>query len=77
MSVSTDELSKNALGGTELMKMALMEKIDPELMQHFHITASRYRGGDDSKINLYWLHDLPGDPESDHIANGGWNRSRN
>lgn len=74
MSVSTDELSKNALGGTELMKMALMEKIDPELMQHFHITASRYRGGDDSKINLYWLHDLPGDPESDHIANGGWNK---
>lgn len=74
MSVSTDEMSRNALGGTELMKMALMDKIDPELMKHFHITVSRYRGGDPDKINLYWLHDLPEDPESHHLANGGWNK---
>lgn len=70
---ATDELSANAFGGTELMKRNLESQLDPELLKHFHITASRYRGGDPSKINLYWLHDLPGDPESDHLANGGWN----
>lgn len=70
---ATDELSANAFGGTELMKRNLESHIDPELLKHFHITASRYRGGDPDKINLYWLHDLPGDPESAHLANGGWN----
>lgn len=70
---ATDELSANANGGTELMKRGLEQRLDPELLKHFHITASRYRGGDPDKINLYWLHDLPGDPESAHLANGGWN----
>lgn len=70
---ATDELSANANGGTELMKRGLEQRLDPELLKHFHITASRYRGGDPNKINIYWLHDLPGDPESAHIANGGWN----
>lgn len=71
---ATDELSANANGGTELMKRNLEAQLDPELLKHFHITASRYRGGDPDKINLYWLHDLPGDPESAHLANGGWNQ---
>ena len=76
MSLSTDELSKNAMGGTELMKHALIQKMDPELMKNFHITASRYRGPheDGDRVELYWLHDLPGDPESAHLANGGWNK---
>lgn len=74
MSLSTDELSVNAKGGTELMKEALYQKMDPQLMEHFHITASRYRGAEEGKIELYWLHDLPGDPESEHLANGGYNK---
>lgn len=74
MSLSTDELSKNAKGGTELMKEALYKRMDPQLMEHFHITASRYRGDEPGKIELYWLHDLPGDPESEHLANGGYNK---
>ena len=36
-------------------------------MDHFNITASRYRGSKEGKIELYWLHDLPGDPESQHL----------
>jgi UDP-glucose:(glucosyl)LPS alpha-1,2-glucosyltransferase len=76
MSLSSDELSKNAMGGTELMKAALQQKIDPELFDKFHITASRYRGPSESgnKIELYWLHDLPQDPESKHLEQGGWNK---
>ena len=76
MTLATDELSKNAMGGTEMMKYGLQDRIDPRILEHFHITASRYRGPaeDGKKIELYWLHDLPGDPESHHLANGGWNK---
>lgn len=73
MPIATDELSANANGGTEMMKYGLERRIDPALLDHFHITASRYRGPMAGKIELYWLHDLPGDPESNHLANGGWN----
>lgn len=74
MPIATDELSKNANGGTEMMKHGLEQRLDPKLLDFFHITASRYRGAMPGKIELYWLHDLPGDPESAHIANGGWNQ---
>jgi UDP-glucose:(glucosyl)LPS alpha-1,2-glucosyltransferase len=75
MPIATDELSKNAMGGTEMMKYGLQDRINPALLEHFHITASRYRGpAEGNKIELYWLHDLPGDPESEHLANGGWNK---
>lgn len=73
MPFANDELSKNANGGTELMKRGLEERLDPTLLDHFHITASRYRGSMPGKQEIYWLHDLPGDPESAHLANGGWN----
>lgn len=74
MTLATDELSKNAMGGTELMKHALYQRLDPELLDNFHITASRYRGDMPGKTEIYWLHDLPGDPESEHLKNGGWNK---
>lgn len=74
MPIATDELSKNAMGGTEMMKYGLQDRIDQNILQHFHITASRFRGPEPGKIELYWLHDLPGDPESNHLANGGWNQ---
>jgi len=74
MPIATDEVSKNAMGGTEMMKHGLESRIDSSILDHFNITASRYRGPHAKKIELYWLHDLPGDPESQHIANGGWNK---
>jgi UDP-glucose:(glucosyl)LPS alpha-1,2-glucosyltransferase len=74
MPFAEDELSKNAHGGTELMKAGLAQRIDPALLEKFYITASRYRGSQPGLLDLYWLHDLPEDPESHHIANGGWNK---
>jgi len=74
MPIATDEVSKNAMGGTEMMKYGLQDRVDSKLLDHFHITASRYRGPQAGKVELYWLHDLPGDPESAHLANGGWNK---
>ena len=70
------DVSSNANGGTEIMSRKLRSVIDPAIQQHFQIWPSRYRseGVDKSKLQLYWLHDLPGDPESQHLANGGWNK---
>ena len=72
--MEVNDLSKNAMGGTELMLHALHQKLPQDLMQYFQIIPSRVRDVDDSKIKIYWLHDLPGDPESEHLKNGGWNR---
>ena len=74
LKMETNELSKNAKGGTELMLEALHKNIPSDILQHFQIIPSRVREVDDSKIKIYWLHDLPGDPESEHLKAGGWNR---
>lgn len=72
--METNELSVNAKGGTELMLEALHSNIPKDLMDYFQIIPSRVREVDDTKIKIYYLHDLPGDPESEHLRNGGWNR---
>ncbi|HSG30204.1 MAG TPA: glycosyltransferase family 1 protein, partial [Thermodesulfobacteriota bacterium] len=74
MPISSDELSVNAKGGTEQMKTRLAEMLDPEVLDKFQIICSRVRDLDPNRIKLYWLHDLPEDPESQHLASGGWNK---
>lgn len=66
MGIETDELSKNAKGGTELMKYKLAEVIDPKLLDEFQIIPSRVRQLDETKIRILWCHDLVGDPEADN-----------
>jgi glycosyltransferase involved in cell wall biosynthesis len=68
-----DSLATNAKGGTELMKFALQAAIPADLQEHFQIFVSRVEDEmDPTKIRIYWLQDLPGDPASAHLANGGW-----
>jgi UDP-glucose:(glucosyl)LPS alpha-1,2-glucosyltransferase len=62
-----NEISIKANGGTELMKRRLSSKIDPVLMEDFQVIASRIRTLDEDKIRVYWLHDLPMDPETNHL----------
>lgn len=62
-----NELDKNAMGGTELMGAGLEKYCDPELLKHFQIIRSRVREIDPNRIPILWLHDLPGDPESQHL----------
>ena len=69
-----DEVSAKAMGGTELMGSRLESSIDPELLSNFQIIRSRVRDLDETKVRILWLHDLPGDPESEHLANGGWKK---
>lgn len=69
------ELTKNAMGGTELMSIQLESRIPPTILDHFQIWPSRVdqTAIDASKIQIMYCHDLPGDPAADHLKNGGYN----
>ena len=69
-----NETNENAMGGTEIMARGLEARVDPGVLKHFQIIQSRVRDIDGSRIPIYWLHDLPGDSESEHLANGGWEK---
>ena len=72
--VQTNELDENAMGGTELMKYALYDKLPKNLLEHFQIIPSRFRGLEEGKKPIYWVHDLALDPEMAHLKDGGWER---
>ena len=65
--VEVNELNKNARGGTELMQERLHKSIPEELLNKFQIIPSRVRDLDPDKKKILWLHDLPHDPESEHL----------
>ena len=62
--VTTDELSKNAMGGTEMMKHGLYDRLDPELRDKVQIICSRVREVDSNRPTILWLHDMFNDPEA-------------
>lgn len=74
MPISKDELSINAMGGTELQKNVLLERLGEEYLHDFQIIPSRVRDLDETKIRVLWCHDLPEDPETYHLANEGWRK---
>lgn len=68
------EMTRNAKGGTELMAQALESRLDSKLLDKFQIVPSRVRNLDESRVRIFWAHDLPGDPESEFLKNGGFNK---
>lgn len=69
------EVNKNAKGGTELMAQRMLG-LGKDVLQDFQIFLSRIRDYDphNGKYKIYICHDLPEDPESQHLDNGGWNK---
>lgn len=51
-----------------------INSLPPELLSPYQIIHSRVREIDSNKKKIYVLHDLPGDPEVQHLQNGGWKR---
>lgn len=75
MPIAKDDLSKNALGGTELMKNKLAEIIDPALLDKFQIFMSRVQEPlSPNHVRILWFQDMAGDPASEHLANKGWEK---
>ena len=49
--------------------------IPRELLEDYQIVPTRLQGElDPTKIRLYVVHDLPGDPSCDILKHGGWNK---
>lgn len=65
--IETNELNVRARGGTELMQERLAASVPAELLNKFQIIPSRVRDLDPTKKAILWLHDLPNDPESQHL----------
>lgn len=75
MPIAKDRLSSNAMGGTELMKQRLIDSVKPNLLEQFQIYFSRVEEDlDESKLRILYCHDLPSDPASKHLENGGWKK---
>lgn len=55
----------------------MMERLSASLgtdYEDFQIILSRVRELKPDKYRVLWCHDLPEDPESQHLANNGWNK---
>jgi glycosyltransferase involved in cell wall biosynthesis len=63
-----NELNKNSQGGTERMMEGVLSRLNPEYHEKFQIISSRVRELYDDRIRIYWLHDLPWDNETSHLA---------
>jgi len=75
MPIAKDSLSKDAKGGSELMKFRLIKELGEEALEDFQIFVSRVEEDlDPNKIKIYWHQDLPLDPACSHLANGGWKK---
>jgi len=66
--VTTDELSQNAMGGTEMMKYGLYDRLDPSIRDEVQIICSRVRDVDPDRPSILWLHDMFNDPEAQHLT---------
>lgn len=68
------ELSKNARGGTEMMRDRLLHHIPIEILENYAIHLSRPRQLYLDVKNILWCHDLPDDPENKTLENNGWQK---
>lgn len=69
-----NETNQKAMGGTELIATGMHQRISPDLLQHFQIIHSRPRELRDDLKKILVCHDLPGDPEVQHLKDGGWEK---
>ena len=71
MGIELNEYNKQARGGTELLIEEFQSYVPRDLLDHFQIIPSRFRTLDESKIRILWVHDLPEDPEYNHLKGDG------
>jgi glycosyltransferase involved in cell wall biosynthesis len=67
-------LSRNAKGGTEMMRDRLLSAVPSNLLDKFAIHFSRPRQIYGDVKNIFYAHDLAADPENKLLHNGGWQK---
>ena len=74
MPLAKDNLSTNAMGGTEIMKNAIISQLPTELTDKFQIFCSRVQEPlDPNLLKIYWAHDLAEDSAAiEPLRNNGW-----
>jgi UDP-glucose:(glucosyl)LPS alpha-1,2-glucosyltransferase len=71
-SVVDTDLSRNAMGGTEMMRGRLIQAVPASLLENFAIHFSRPRAIYPDVKNIFFAHDLATDPENKILLNDGW-----
>ena len=72
--IEFDAFSKPAMGGTEIIKYELQERLPQELLSKFQIICDRITTLDSSKIRLFWVHNTADQVDTRHLANRGWEK---
>jgi UDP-glucose:(glucosyl)LPS alpha-1,2-glucosyltransferase len=67
-------LSRNARGGTEMMRERLLKNVPQELLEDFAIHFSRPREMYSDVKNILYCHDLALDPENKILKDDGWKK---
>jgi UDP-glucose:(glucosyl)LPS alpha-1,2-glucosyltransferase len=65
--IAWNEYSEKSNGGTEMCARWLEAELGDEFGKTHQIIPSRVRELDESRYRVYWLHDLPWDPETSHL----------
>lgn len=67
MGFEENEISLKSQGGTEITKRGIGKRLPQHLLEDFQVICSRVREIEEDKVRVYWLHDLPQDPELSHL----------
>lgn len=62
-----NELNMNSNGGSEQMMEGILSRLNPKYLDHFQFIPSRVRKLHDDRLRILHLHDLPWDPETNHL----------
>jgi UDP-glucose:(glucosyl)LPS alpha-1,2-glucosyltransferase len=84
MTIEFDNFSKKSLGGTEIIKYGLLERLPSSILEKFQIVCDRIEELKDDKIRLFWTHLTPKQSEGmmswmgieniSPLSNGGWKK---
>lgn len=62
-----NDMQQKSNGGTEQTCRMIQSNLPADLLEDFQIIPSRVRNIKEDKIRIYHLHDLPEDPETNHL----------
>ena len=72
--IEFDDFSKLAMGGTEIIKHGLQNRLPQELLSKFQIICDRIITIDDTKIRLFWAHNTFNQVDYTHLKDDGWKK---
>jgi UDP-glucose:(glucosyl)LPS alpha-1,2-glucosyltransferase len=72
--IEFDNFSKHAMGGTEIIKHGLQNRLPQELLNKFQIICDRIISIDETKIRLFWTHNTPHQVDNKHLKDNGWKK---